>query len=139
VTGSCPRFPLLAEVDFPLDCFQQELLSGNLGVMVKVVADAFGEAVAWEHAGRLARQHRVLQIEREHKHLSLVKWLDSPTFSERTNPASWYTLQSNSHAKEVNEASVAVAEEKNRNNTDANRLYKPGTTDRQTQQPAILW
>src|ERR1700687_1856834 len=65
-----PRFPLLAEVDFPSYRFQQELPPGNLGVLVKVMADALSQPVDWRHGVGSGVRKTVIRIGSDHKLLS---------------------------------------------------------------------
>ena len=123
-----PRFCVLAEVDFPLDRFQQELLSGNFGVQLEVVGKALA---SWLRAGTGIDPEdgiglcglKVTII------ISLVKPLDLSSASERTNPDRRNTCESNHHANEGTVAFFAVSGAKNRKQTGVTRSHKPGRRD----------
>jgi hypothetical protein len=61
---------LLAEVDFPPYRFQQELLPGNVGVLVEVMADALDQPVDWRHEVGSGGRNTVIRIDSDHQLLS---------------------------------------------------------------------
>src|SRR5437868_4016697 len=71
------RFPLLAEVNLLLHRYAQELLPGNLGVLVEVMADALGQIVEWRPRLGSGRRNSVIRIGSDHNSFPLVRQLAS--------------------------------------------------------------